>query len=182
VYMGDSAAAGSNAFKAVFEDPQDLDGTSIRVNMCFVHVQTIWCNHNRGKLQDAANHEKVKSDLTKLNNSMWIPEMVPIAQQMMYQKWREVYKEPAYCSAFVAAWDGHLYTRAESNAGGVGGLPSCNNMLEAKNNTIKKELMRERPSVTTLVSRAADWLQLNAVNEGSFGREHNLAVWGAHRQ
>jgi hypothetical protein len=73
MYMGGSAASGSNAFKKVFWDPES-----------FVHVQTIWCNHNKAKLRVVSNHNKFKSDLMKLNYSMWIPEMVPIVLNLMY--------------------------------------------------------------------------------------------------
>ncbi len=108
LYMGDSARAGSNAFKQVFEDHEDLANTEIKVIMCSVHVGTIWCNRtdNKALLRYPDNLAKIKRDLAQLNTSMWIPRMVLLAQELMYDKWWHTYKEKEFTDAFVKAWDG----------------------------------------------------------------------------
>jgi hypothetical protein len=175
IYMGDAARAGSNAFKAEFENPDDLDNTSIRVMTCFAHVAAIWTSRgdHKAKLRDMDNLAKIKSDLANLNFSMFDARMVVIARGLMMRKWRTVYKEPEWCDAFVRAWQGSTFTRAEANHGWYGGLPSDNNMLESTNNVIKKALERDLPSLTTLVPRAAEWLRDNAVSDDAFGLLHN---------
>jgi hypothetical protein len=162
LYVGDAAKAGSNAFKAVFEEEDD-PSTTIAVQMCFVHVQTIWCNRADVKalLRDVDEHlPKIKSDLTTLNYSVFEAAMVPVALPLMYEKWRDTYGEAAFAAQFARVWGGCRFTRAEANEGFYGGLPSDNNGLEAKNRTVKSELLRERPGVTALVPRIADWLAM----------------------
>jgi hypothetical protein len=160
LYVGDAARAGSNAFKQVFEE-EGNPATKMSVQMCFVHVQTIWCSRAdiKALLRDVDAHlPRIKSDLTNLNYSVFEAAMVPVALPLMYKKWREEYNEPEFAAQFERVWGGARFTRAEANDGWYGGLPSDNNALEAKNRVIKAELERERPCVTTLVPRIANWL------------------------
>ncbi len=55
-------------------------------------------------------------------------------------------------------------------------MTNNNNELEANNLTIKKELMREQPGLTTLLPQAAEWLKQCSVNDDSFGLTHNRKV------
>ena len=178
MYMGDAARAGSNAFRAEFEDPENLAGTSIRVMTCFAHIAAIWTNRgdNKAKLHDPENLPKIKGDLANLNFSMFDARMVPIARGLMMRKWQDDYQEPEWCEAFERAWDGCAITRAEANDGWHGGLPSDNNMLEATNNSIKRELQRDLPTLTTLVPRAVEWLRTVSIADDAFGDTHNRQV------
>jgi hypothetical protein len=166
LYVGDAARAGANAFIEVFEEEGD-PATTISVQMCFVHVQTIWCNRadNKALLHDVDTYlPKIKSDLTALNYSVFEAAMVPVALSLMYAKWRDKYGEARFAAQFERVWAGHRFTRAEANEGFYGGLPSDNNGLEAKNRTVKAELLRERPGVTALVPRIAEWLAMQVPN------------------
>ena len=84
--MGDYTKAGSNEFKHVFEDSENLEETSISVLMCAAHVGTIWCNKPEHKclLCGKLNLTKIKSDLSTLNSSMFVSAMVPIVKELMF--------------------------------------------------------------------------------------------------
>ena len=147
----------------------------IRVQMCFAHVAAIWCRRadNKALLRDPENLSRIKADLATLNWCQHDAEMVPIAQALMYKKWRTKYREVRWTAAFERAWGQLRWTRAEANEGGDGGIPSDNNGLESKNGKIKAGLRRERPVLTTFIPRSLEWLECDSIRDDSFGQQYN---------
>lgn len=157
--------------------------------MCFAHSNAIWCQKSEHlallkgcmvKQPDGSevfdkkkNLAAMKEDLTLLNLSIHTPELVKIAEKLMYKRWREDLKEEAWTDAYESSWLCKNWTRCESNQFGDGGLPSDNNALEATNGSIKTGLDRRLPLLTELIATSREWLSENAMKDNTFGDKYN---------
>lgn len=179
IVMQDRAGASWRAFQQVFPD------CNLMRAMCAVHVQRSLekgiGEETKGRWNDRqTNYDLAHNDIEKLKSGLCFAGLGPIVFRLMMQKWKEFYREPDIAQAFSEVWGDCVFTRAEVNAFGIGGLAPDNNALEGKNGSQKLDTQHGRKSLENFITwfaRPGGWLNNESRNDLSFGMTMHADVW-----
>ena len=169
IVMKDYAPAANKACQQLF-NPE-------LIAMCFAHVY-MWFDRNKGLFRDwKTNGQRVKECLTELNEHISDPQLSKVAFGEMIKLWEVEFDEPKVAKAFDRVWGAEAFTRACTNAFGVGGVPSDNNALEGKNGALKRDLHHKRFGTASFVKVICQWLEEESVMDTEFGEVYSAAAW-----
>ena len=165
IVMKDKAPAANRSVAELFQP--DLIG------MCFAHVY-MWFDRNKGLFANWAEHgPKVKAGLKQLNEAFSQHDLAKVAYKELLRQWSEEYREKKMADAFHKVWGAEVFTRAGTNMTFVGGVPSDNNALEAKNAALKRDIQHKRHGTAAFVKVITHWLERESLLDSEFGEVYS---------
>ena len=167
--MKDKAPAANHSAKELFQP--DI------IAMCFAHVY-MWFDRNKGLFLNWKQHgPMVKAGLKELNEAFYKPDLVRVAYVELLRQWSEEYGEAKMATVFNKVWGAEVFTRAGTNETFVGGVPSDNNALEAKNAALKKDVRHKRYGTAAFVKVITQWLERESLLDSEFGEVYSPAAF-----
>jgi hypothetical protein len=169
IVMKDKAPAANHSVAELFQPEL--------VGMCFAHVY-MWFDRNKGLFRNwKENAPLVKAGMKQLNEAFSESELSKVALRELLQQWSGDYGEAKMASAFEKVWGAEVFTRAGMNASFVGGVPSDNNALEAKNGALKRDVRHKRHGTAAFIKVIKQWLERESLIDSEFGETYSSIVF-----